>query len=112
MLTAEIEYSVNFSMSSRKFCLSFHLKRCNSFSFVNATKIYQFKGRDSEIKKDPLCLGNISKYFTANNLEKKTGLSGCVYNFFVGYNILDTSIIINIHENLMKKHDISDVSNY
>ena len=37
--------------------------------FVNATKIYQFKAKDSEIKKYPLCLGNISKDFTANNIK-------------------------------------------
>ena len=28
---------------------------------VNATKIYQFKAKDSEIKYYILCLGNISK---------------------------------------------------
>ena len=32
-----------------------------SFSFADATKIYQFKAKDSEIKKYPLCLGNASK---------------------------------------------------
>ena len=34
-------------------------------------KIYQFKAKDSEIKPYPLCLGNISKGFTASNMEKK-----------------------------------------
>ena len=29
------------------------------FLFVNATKIYQFKGKYSQIKPYPLCLGNI-----------------------------------------------------
>ena len=32
--------------------------------FVNATKIYQFKGKHTEIKDYALCLGNISKGFT------------------------------------------------
>ena len=31
----------------------------NSFLFVNATKIYQFKAKDSEIEKHPLYLGII-----------------------------------------------------
>ena len=37
---------------------------------------------------------------------KKTGLNGYVYEFSVGYNIIDTSNIINIHKHSMKKHDI------
>ena len=40
--------------------------------FVNAMKIYQLKAKNSEIKPYSLCLGNISKDFTANNM-KKTG---------------------------------------
>ena len=69
-LTAEAEYFINFSRSQRKFCLSFHYNRSNSFLFFNATKIYRFKGKKSEIKPYPLSLGNISKNFTANNMRK------------------------------------------
>ena len=36
---------------------------------------------------------------------KKTGLSGCVYDFSVDYRTFDTSNIIDIHKYLMKKHD-------
>ena len=43
----------------------------NSFLSVNATKIFQFKARGSEIKKYPLCLGNISKDFSANKIKKQ-----------------------------------------
>ena len=44
-LTAEAEYSINFLKSEslkseRKFCLSFHYNICNSFLFVNATKMH------------------------------------------------------------------------
>ena len=49
-LTSEAQYSINFSRSNRKFCLSLHYKRSNSFLFANATKIYQFKAKDSETK--------------------------------------------------------------
>ena len=68
---------------------------------VNAKKIYQFRAKNSEIKPYPLCLRNISKYFTANSLKKKE-LNG----FSVDYNITDTSNIIDIYKCLMKKHDI------
>ena len=49
-----------------------------------------------------LCLGNISKDFSVDNM-KKTGLNGYVYDFSVDYNIIGTSNIINIHKYLMKK---------
>ena len=51
--------------------LSLHYNESNSFLFVNATKIYQFKAKDSEIKDYTLCLGNISKDFAINNMEKQ-----------------------------------------
>ena len=56
--------------------------------FVNATKIYQFKAKDSEIKDYSLCLGNVSKDFAINKIKNKkkkkpTGLKGVVKNFFV-----------------------------
>ena len=38
--------------------------------FVHATKIYQFKGKDPEIKDYPLCLGNFLKDVTINNMKK------------------------------------------
>ena len=68
MLAAETQYSINFTRPGIKFCLSLHYNGSNSFLFVNATKIYQFKAKDSEIKKYPLCLGNISGDFSANNM--------------------------------------------
>ena len=49
--------------------------------FVNATKINQFKAKDTEIIKYPSCLGNISKYLTANNMKKKKQLNGCLQLF-------------------------------
>ena len=63
-LTAEAEYSINFSRSEREFCLSLHYNGSNSFLFVDATKTHQFKAKNSEIKRYPLCLRNISKDFS------------------------------------------------
>ena len=104
-ITTEVKYCINFKQSNRKFSLSLHYNGSNNFLFVNVTKLYQFKAKDSEIKAYPLCLGNVSVNFSANKMIK-TGLDGNLYDFFVDYNIIDTSNIINIHKYLMKKHDI------
>ena len=90
LLTAEAQYSINFSRSNREFCLSLHYNGSNSFLFVNVTKMYQFKTQDSEIKKYPLCLGNISGDVLAKNMKKR-GLNGCVYNVSVDCWTLDKS---------------------
>ena len=99
-LTAQAQYSINFSRSNRKFCLSLHYNGTNSFLFVNAAKIYQFKVKNSEMKKYPLILGNISKDFTANNM-KKTGLNGYVFYFSVNYNAIAVDNILDIHKYLI-----------
>ena len=52
-----------------------------------------------------MCLGNVSVDSSANNMIK-TGFDGSVYDYFVDYNIIDTSNIINIHNYLRKKHYI------
>ena len=69
-LTAEAKYPIKFTRSRKRFVLSLHYNGSNSFLFVNATKVYQFKAKNSEIKDYALCLGNISKDFTMNNLKK------------------------------------------
>ena len=51
-LTAEAEYSINFSRSEIKYCLSLHYNESNSFSFLNTTKIHQFKAKNSKDSKD------------------------------------------------------------
>ena len=42
-IRVEAKYSINSSKSQRKFCLSLHYNGSNSFLFVSATNIYQFK---------------------------------------------------------------------
>ena len=49
-ITAEAGYSINFLRWGRKFCLRLHYNGNNDFLFVSATKTYQFKERNSEIK--------------------------------------------------------------
>ena len=66
-LTAE---AINFTQPNKRFVLSLHYSGSNSLLFVNAAKIYQFKAKNSEIKYYALCLGNMSKDFTINNMKK------------------------------------------
>ena len=48
-LTAEKMYSINFTVTKKKFCLSLHCNGANSYLFVNYTESYKFKAKDSEI---------------------------------------------------------------
>ena len=103
-LTAEKMYSINFTVTKNKFCLSLHYNGANSYLFVNGTKIYKFKAKDSEIVTSPLCLGNISKDWSADNM-KKTGFNGYVYDFSVDYDATDVDDILDIHKYLMKNNN-------
>ena len=40
----------NIRQSGKRFVLSLHYNGSNSFIFANATKIYKFRAKDSEIK--------------------------------------------------------------
>ena len=42
-LTAEKMYSINFTVTKKKFCFSLHFNRGNSYLFVNGTEICKFK---------------------------------------------------------------------
>ena len=53
---AEKMYSINFTKTKTKFCLSLHYNGSNSYLFVNGKEIHQFKTKDSEIIAAPLCL--------------------------------------------------------
>ena len=68
-LIAEAKYPINFTQPNKRFLLSLHSS--NSFLFVHATKMYQFKSKNSEIKDYTLCLGNTSEGFPINNMKKQ-----------------------------------------
>ena len=55
-LTTEAKYPINFTQSGKKFVLGLHYNGRNSFWFVNATKVFHFKAKNSEIKDYALCL--------------------------------------------------------
>ena len=54
---------------------------------------------------NPLCLGNISKDFSVDNM-KKTGLKGYAHDFTVDYDAVAVDDILDIHKYLMGKNNI------
>ena len=76
-----------------------------NYLFVNGTEIIKFKPKDSEILAYSLCLGNISKDWSQDNI-KKTGPNGYIFDFSTGYNAISVSDILDIHKYLMKKNKI------
>ena len=43
----------------------------NSYLFVNGTEICKFKAKDSGISPNSLCLGNMSKDWSTDNIKKQ-----------------------------------------
>ena len=85
--------------------MSLYYNGANSYLFVNGTEIHKFKVKDSEIVATPLCLGNISKDFSVDNMIK-TGLNGYVYYFSFDYDAIAVDDILDIHIYLMEKNGI------
>ena len=63
-------------------------------------KFINLKQKNSKIVASPLCLGNISKDWSNDNL-KKTGLTGYVYDFSADYNAPDIDDIKDIYKYLI-----------
>ena len=55
---------------------------------------------------DPICLGNISKDWSVDDM-KKNGFTGYVYDFSVDYDPTAVDNIKDIHKNLTKNNNIS-----
>ena len=73
-------YSINFTENIKKFCLSLHHNKKNSYLFVNGAKIVKFKSKDLEIPALPSCLGSTSKDWSVDNMKKKQKKTG--FNVF------------------------------
>ena len=86
---AEKTYSINFTKSNARFCLSLHYNGDNSYLFVNGTEICKFKAKD----------------FSVDNM-KKTGLYGTVYEFSIDYDAITNDKILEIYKYLMKKNGV------
>ena len=68
-------------------------------------QIIKFKAKDSKIVATPICLGNISKDWSVDNM-KNTVLNGYVYDFSVDYDAIAVDDIKDIHKYLMEKNNI------
>ena len=73
--------------------------------FVNGTEIIKVKAKDSETVATPLCLGNISRDWSVDDM-KHTGLNRYVYDFSVDYDTIAVDDILDIHKYLMKKNNL------
>ena len=99
-------YSINFTEKNKRFCLSLHYNRENSYLFVNGCEIIKFKSKISEIIfPRPFCLGNISKDWSVDNMKKK-GFNGFAYDFSVDHDGDTVDDILDIHKYLMKKNNM------
>ena len=108
-VTADKKYSINFTQNNKRFCLSLHYNRANSYLFVNGTVIIfklniiiiiiiiKYKARDYEIAAALLCLENISKGFSVDNI-KTTGLNEYIYYFSADYHAIVVDNILDIHK--------------
>ena len=74
-LRAEAKYPINFTQSGKIFVLGLHYK--GLLLFADATKVYQFKTENSEIKDYALFFDSASKDFTINHMEKNTIKKSC-----------------------------------
>ena len=82
-----------------------HYNGANSYLFVNGKEIIKFKAKDLEIVEYSLCLGNISKDWSQDNM-KKTGLRGYVYDFSTDYSAIAVSDKLDIPKYVMKKNGV------
>ena len=103
-LTAEKMCSINFIVTRRKFCLSFHCNGANKYMFVNSAEIYKFKAKDFAI----VALHYVWEKFQKTGQQiiwEKTGFKNHTYDydFSVDYDAIDADDIKNIHKYLMNK---------
>ena len=82
-----------------------HYNGGKCYLFINGAEIYKFKGKDFEIVAILLCLRNVSKDWSVDNM-KRTGLNGDVYDFSLDYDAIALDDILDIYNYLMKKNEI------
>ena len=113
-------YSINFTVTKKKFCLSLHYNGANSYLFVNGTEIYMeqiviyllmvqkfinLQQKILKLQQVHYVQENTSKDWSTDN-KKKTGFNGYIYDFSVDYDGTDIDNIKDIHKYLMKKNNI------
>ena len=79
-----------------------HYNGADRYLVVNVKEIHRFKAKISKIVETPVCLGNISKDFSLNNMLL-TGLKGYVYDLSVDYRALAADKTLDILEENNRK---------
>ena len=69
-LSAEKMCSINFTEHNKKLYLCLDYYGANIYLFVNGAEIHKFKAKVSKIVATPLCLGNVSKDWSVDNMKK------------------------------------------
>ena len=82
-------YSINCKVTKNNICLSLHYNEVNSYLFVDGKETVKFKAEDSEIAASPLCLGNISKDWSADNMKKLD-----LMNMFMNFVLIIKTLIL------------------
>ena len=100
-LTAVKEYSIIILVSNIKsfvyVCIIIGWKVIYLLIVLKSTN-----SNDSDINAAPLCLGNVLKDFSVDNM-KNIGLCWCAYDFPVDYDSIDVADILDIYKYLMWK---------
>ena len=96
-------YSINFSVSKNKFCLSLHYNGANSYLFVNGIEVIRFKANDGWIVENSLCVGNILGKFSAANMKRQDYMDLFMILVLM---LLKLMIYLDIHKYLMEKNNI------
>ena len=80
--------------------------RANSYLIFNGVEIHKFKAKYSEIVATPLCLGNISKGFSADSM-KNIEFYGYDYDISVDYDATAVDDVLELYKYLNKKAQYS-----
>ena len=83
-----------------------HYNGANSYLFGDSTEIIKVKAKESKIIATPLCIGNISKDWSVDNM-KDTELNEYVYDFSIDFKAIAVDDIKDIHEHLIKKNNVA-----
>ena len=98
-------FSINFTKANTKLCLSIHYNVDNSYLFINVKEIFKFKAENENINfPTQFCLWRISNGFNATD-SRELSLNGNEFEFWIGYNSIDKSDILNIHKYLMTENN-------
>ena len=84
ILYTEKIYSQNFTQPSKKFVLSLHYNRNDSYLFINGRQDIKFKAKKDILLRKKLCIRNLSDEWIASESEK-TELYGNIYDFIADY---------------------------